>query len=336
MFGKLVTRSDPKSTLTALPGARLLAGASVLALIVAFIATTPQPASAFTCDSVTNPAGGNAGATDNGDSENTACGKAAEANGGKASAFGNQARALANGSVAVGRSSQVDSTAIEGIAIGRNAHVEDVGPDPVGAIAIGRNAIARGEFAVSVGESSKAYGSRSTAMGKLAEARGDFSTALGYNTLVSLGHTDSTAIGANAETTRANQVMLGTAAESYTLPGLPGDLSRSFQSGPLELVTTDAEGNLASGGGSIFGDIEDNTEGIAIALALENPDLKGSEKFGIAVNGGYYGGEYAVAGTVMATLFEGANGGRLAIAGGAGYGVERENVGARAGFQLTW
>ena len=128
----------------------------------------------------------------------------------------------------------------------------------------------------------------------------------------------------------------GTESSTYTAPGITSAASKSFQSGPLELVTTDVDGNLASDGGRIFESIEENTEGIAIALALENPDLKGDENFGIALNAGYFEGKPAVAAAVMATIFE-ANGGiRLSLAGGAAYGIEEENFGGRAGLQLTW
>jgi hypothetical protein len=116
------------------------------------------------------------------------------------------------------------------------------------------------------------------------------------------------------------------------MPGITSPTSKSRQSGPLELVTTDAEGNLASDGGEI---VDGLNQGVAIALALENPDLKGSETFGIAINGGYFEGEYAVAGAVMATLIE-SNGVRFSLAGGGGIAPESGQAGGRAGFQLTW
>ena len=59
--------------------ARLLGVTSAIALAAAIGAVTPQPASAFTCVSASNPAAGNSGATDNGEISNTACGDAATA-----------------------------------------------------------------------------------------------------------------------------------------------------------------------------------------------------------------------------------------------------------------
>ena len=402
MFEKLVTRSGPKFTLTMLPGAGLLAAASVFALGLVFTVATPQPASAFECAL----SGVGAVGSDGTEASNTACGTGSLATGaGGATAIGNNAAALANQSTVVGANAGVAAGADGGIAIGRVANIVGgdsdrgialgdnarvgvggafgaPGPDniaigttaragDVATIAIGKNAVSNNDGSIAIGANSggfnggsteqmgghaisigirsratggdgvamghfaKAQSFASTALGSFASVEADFGTALGRDASVLSGHTNSTAVGAGATTSRANQVMLGTLNESYTLPGLPGDPSRSFQSGPLELVTTDADGNLASGGGRIFDDIEDNTEGIAMAMALENPDLKGSEKFGIAFNAGYFEGEYAVAGAIMASLVEG-NGVRLAVAGGAAYGVERENIGARAGFQLTW
>ena len=75
---------------------RLLMGASVLALVaVCNAAAAVAPAEAFTCDSVTNPAAGNAGATDGGGTTNTACGSNANAGGGGLanSAYGANANA---------------------------------------------------------------------------------------------------------------------------------------------------------------------------------------------------------------------------------------------------
>ena len=416
MFGKLVTRSGPKSTQKVLPAARLLAGASAFALTaaigVSFTMTMSTPAVAYICDAGTT-------GTDASDSAlkfNTACGQAAVADGGAAfgaTAYGNSADALATASVAVGSFATVDLGSDGGIAVGRNAQVETGSSDRgiaigdnarvgnasfvgganvddiaigttarangVATIAIGLNAVsnndgsialgansggfnsgttelmgghavsigirsrATGGDGVSIGHRAKAQRFRATAVGADASVEAGSGTALGALATVAAGHSNSTAVGAGATTSRANQIVLGTVAETYTLRGLTTPGSKSEQSGPLELVTTDEAGNLASGGGSIFEDIEENTEGVAMAMALENPDLKGSENFGIAINGGFFEGESAIAGAIMATLTDdllsqlgAGSGGRLALAGGAAYGVDHNNFGGRVGLQLTW
>src|SRR5262245_29860841 len=96
---------------------RLLMGASVLALVAVCNAATPvTPAQAFTCDSVTNPVGGNAGATDGGGTTNTACGSNANAAGGSFnSAYGANTNASgtlsANSAVGVGANATGDNSA---------------------------------------------------------------------------------------------------------------------------------------------------------------------------------------------------------------------------------
>jgi hypothetical protein len=305
---------------------------------------------------------------------NTACGQAAIADGDVAtvspgsSAYGNAAKARATGSVAIGSFSLVDSDNDNGIAIGRSATVTGsatlgggiaIGQqaDVVGeggialgwqadskgfrSIAIGRKAgedAPLGGHAIAMGTDTDARGSHAIAIGGFSDAFGSDSTAVGWESEVGSGHTRSTALGAFATTTRPNQVVLGTDSESYTLPGLPGDPSRSFQSGPLEVVTTDADGNLASDGGETFGRIDENQEGVAIAIALSDPDLFGGQTFAIKANGGYFEGSYAVGVTVKGLLVDDifGGGGKLTVSGGAGYGVQEQTVGGRASIQLGW
>jgi hypothetical protein len=84
--------------------------------------------------------------------------------------------------------------------------------------------------------------------------------------------------------------------------------------------------------------IDENTEGVAIALALQNPDLVGNETFGLSVNWGGFDSSNAIgiaATGVLAHDFLG-GGDRLAIAGGVGFGLDKDTVGGRVGAQLTW
>lgn len=84
--------------------------------------------------------------------------------------------------------------------------------------------------------------------------------------------------------------------------------------------------------------IDENTEGVAVALALQNPDLVGNETFGMAVNWGGFDSSNAIgiaATGVLAHDFLG-GGDRLAIAGGVGFGLDKDTVGGRVGAQLTW
>ncbi len=63
--------------------------------------------------------------------------------------------------------------------------------------------------------------------------------------------TASTAIGFGATTTLANQMMFGTVATTYVLPGITSATSLARQGAIDGIVTTDANGNLASDGGAL-------------------------------------------------------------------------------------
>jgi autotransporter adhesin len=81
-------------------------------------------------------------------------------------------------------------------------------------------------------------------------AFGDNTIATGSNSLAlglgaSATQANASAIGNGATTTRANQVVIGTTTNTYTTPGITSNASIAAQSGPLSVVTTDANGNLA-------------------------------------------------------------------------------------------
>jgi hypothetical protein len=112
-------------------------------------------------------------------------------------------------------------------------------------------------------------------------------------------------------------------------------------------VTTDSAGHLASDGGQIFGQIGENSAGVAIAIALENPDLVGNETFGLSANLGFFDGNTALGVAAMGVLghnFMG-EGERWALSGGVGVSLDENNFGGqktdrtvagRAGVQVSW
>jgi autotransporter adhesin len=91
-------------------------------------------------------------------------------------------------------------------------------------------ASATGQDALAAGYGASASGNRATALGTGASATAEGATAL----------------GAGASATRPRQVAIGTAANTYTLPGVTSAASRAAQSGPTQVVTSDAAGNLAT------------------------------------------------------------------------------------------
>ena len=112
-------------------------------------------------------------------------------------------------------------------------------------------------------------------------------------------------------------------------------------------MTTDSNGHLASDGGQIFDQLSEHGAGIAIAIAMENPDLVANERFGIAANLGFFEGNTALAVSMMGVLghdFAG-HGERWALSGGVGVSLKEEDFGGRggdsvvagrAGVQVSW
>ena len=181
-----------------------------------------------------------------------ACGDNATAGAATATAVGSNSHAAADGSSAFGNGAQALA---------------------VNSSAFGAGAQASGTGSSAFGQGAQATASNSSAFGQGAQATAAGATALGQGAVA--GHVNATALGTGAATTRDNQMMFGTATSTYTAPGITSAASRAAQSGPVEVVTSDAQGNLATDGGAImsqinqaFRRIDENTQGIAIALAM--------------------------------------------------------------------
>ena len=158
--------------------------------------------------------------------------------------------------------------------------------------------------------------------------------------------------------------MFGTATDTYTMPGVTSGASKAAQAVPTHIVTTNPTGDLAAHtpaelGLATTGDItainsqiaslqsqinalgrrdEELATGIAVAMALHDPDLVAGERFGLRLNWGNYEGSNAMALTAAGVL--GYNvftpGDRLAVSGGMGWGLDQSQMGGRVGVQLTW
>ena len=197
---------------------------------------------------------------------------------------------------------------------------------------------------VAMGTNARAAGNSGVAIGNSSFAAGPNDTALGAGATVTADH--STAVGAGAVANLPNLVAVGTTSDTYRAPGITSSLSKQRQSGPLEVVTSDAGGNLATDGGSIFHQLNNLSDqadkaraGVALALAAVNPDLTRDERFGMTANWGNFDGANA-----FGMGFEGvvghdwiSAGDRWAVTGGFGVGFEGGNVwGGRLGGQWTW
>ena len=238
-----------------------------------------------------------------------------------------------SGSIAVGDASAVNTNAI---AVGTGASATGVGSIAIGQGATATGSIAMGTLAhasnggAAYGDNSVATGANTTAIGLSASATPDGSAAFGYN----------------ATATLTNQQVFGTVDNTYTMGGITSDQSDMRQYGPLELVTTDAAGNLAADNGRTFTAIAALRAGVAIALAAEAPSLATGENFGARIGwGNFNGASNAVAASAIGVVCRGcfARGDRVAIDGsfGAGWSEYRTydagNIyGGRVGVQWTW
>jgi hypothetical protein len=144
-------------------------------------------------------------------------------------------------------------------------------------------------------------------------------------------------------------MVFGTQSDTYTAPGITSGLSKTRQSGPLQVVTSDQGGNLATDGGMIFNDLnrlnrrsDESFSGVALALAATGPDLTGNERFGISANYGNFQGASAFGMGVEGVLGYGIlmPGDRFALTGGWGVGFAEGSgddvFGGRVGGQWTW
>ncbi len=162
-------------------------------------------------------------------------------------------------------------------------------------------------------------------------------------------------------TTRANQVVVGNAANTYTMPGVSSAASLAAQIGPTSYVTTDGAGNLAASSivpastaalgaldarvGSLEGrtaalennvaalqrDVRRGYEGSAIAIAMGGTVLPDNKRYAISANFGTFRGENAFAASAAVRLNE------FIVANAAiGAGLARGGVGGRVGATFAW
>ena len=148
-------------------------------------------------------------------------------------------------STVVGQGAEVLAFAENGTAVGQGAVVES---ETIDGTAIGRDSYAAASYATALGANASVYKDNGTAVGDRADVNGLYGTAIGADS--SAAFDNSTAIGYGAKTLFANQFMFGTSSNTYTMPGIVSDASRAAQTGDLEFVMTDINGNLASDGGT--------------------------------------------------------------------------------------
>jgi hypothetical protein len=155
-------------------------------------------------------------------------------------------------------------------------------------------------------------------VGQGARVEADGGSAFGTGATVLTGHTGSTAVGAGATTTRADQVMVGTASTTYTMAGVASNASKTAQGAPTHLVASNTGGDLAAytfaelgivtgadlSNFATKGDVaglqsqidhlgrRDNelTEGLAAVVALAQPVIMPGQRFAMRAGWGGYEG----------------------------------------------
>jgi len=87
------------------------------------------------------------------------------------------------------------------------------------------------------------------------------------------------------------------------------------------------EGNVSK----LFKKNDQAFEGVAMALAMESPQVDPGKRFGISLNWGNFEGENAIAGAAKLRFDD-----TWAGTAGVGYGLNQNTLGVRAGVQAQW
>jgi hypothetical protein len=210
------------------------------------------------------------------------------------------------------------------------------------ATATGHNSIANGATASAYGQGSIANGAATTAIGQGSSAGATGATALGAGATATFAN--SIAIGSGATTTAINQVSIGTTSNTYRMSGITSAASLAAQSGPTSIVTTDANGNLATASftGQDISVLQSNVatlqtqmrqafEGTAIAIAMGGSALPSDKKFAISTNWGTFRGQNAMSLGAQMRLSD-----YVVLNGGVAAGFAQGGVGGRAGLTVAW
>jgi hypothetical protein len=207
-----------------------------------------------------------------------------------------------------------------------------------------------GKFASAVGSGATATGDNTLAIGGGSKATAAGATAVGTNAQAT--HAGSTAIGAGATSERENQMVYGTGTSTHTMKGTTSTASQglvsktdnyimvtntngdvaAYRASELNLASQSDLTNIRKDVNRAFKQIDENTQGIAIAIAMTGAlTLPVNHNFGISANWGNYEGKNAFSSTAAFRLSE-----HLIASGALGVGLDTGSVGTRVGVQMTW
>lgn len=221
----------------------------------------------------------------------------------------------------------------------------------INSIALGREATADGSQAIAIGAASEASGLNSIAIGVLANAMDDGAVAIGNASIASVNgvavgngasngaFTNSVALGAGSTNTANNQVAVGGRTISGVAAGVAAtDAVNVGQLNAAAAGINTSIGALQASVGTLFDEnrqqdraISKANEGVAMALALDSPNVPAGSNFAVSGGIGGYQGKHSLASAISAAVGE-----KATLSAGLGYGLDSGEVGYRAGFQFAF
>jgi trimeric autotransporter adhesin len=265
------------------------------------------------------------------------------------SAFGTAAGQTVTGvrNTAVGNFAGSNVTGSNNTASGYNSGNDVNGGDNTASgLASGNDVTGNANTASGLASGQNVTGDRNVAVGSRAGSNINASDTVSIGTNAVASANGAVAIGNGAVATRANQQSFGTSNSSYTLAGLASAASKAAQSGTTYLVTSDAQGNLATTAFSPQ-QIEQNLDalgrrddelagGIAIALSLAQPMIRPGQTFAMRLGWGNFDGENAVGLTAAGVVSQGDFGPTSSVIVDGGVGTARDQVAGRGGVSFGW
>ena len=273
----------------------------------------------------------------------TALGTFASANGEGSVSIGSFAVANGRGALAIGGAANASATGgLSAIPTIPTANL--IGAMAVGFLsqAFGGDSTALGNYALignyndsttvfngatAIGAASQVGASNATTIGARSTATGANSVAIGYGSVANQANTVSVGtvggerrivnVAAGTAATDAvnvSQLTTATAAINSSIIGLQGDVDILYSQNRRQDRLIDKA-----------------NEGVAMALAMESPNIPANSTFALSGGIGGFQGRNALATAVSAAIGENAT-----VSAGLGYGLNTGEVGYRAGFQVAF
>jgi hypothetical protein len=113
--------------------------------------------------------------------------------------------------------------------------------------------------------------------------------------------------------------------------GTPVAATDAATKGYVDSYLADQYGAVNAQISQAFKKIDENTEGIAVAMAMGGVALPDGKAFSLGANMGFYDGKQAVAAQAALRLDN-----SVALTGGIGFGLDDGKMGGRVGVMAAW